>query len=229
MPPLPPALLEKDFLTILTEVGIDHTTLPSNYYCFIMRVAKVYHSYNKDNDHHFNRHEQCTDAITAVFNTIPTNKPHAGVLDEATRVVLPILERLFDMTEREANVGSQEWYLQAQMVPNVLTIEQLVTSDLPNHSLKKAWIKYQKSRTIDPRGYPPHNFAVSKVTQNYTKVSTYKISKRQSRKYGKIHFFRSASHQYVILALKRDNQYPIMCPAEHSPTGHVPCQSVLVS
>ena len=133
------------------------------------------------------------------------------------------------MTEREANVGSQEWYLQAQMVPNVLTIEQLVTSDLPNHSLKKAWIKYQKSRTIDPRGYPPRNFAVPKATENYTKVSTYNVSKRQSRKYGKIHFFHSASHQYAILALKRDNQYPIMCPAEHSPTGHVSCQSVVVS
>ena len=153
---------------------------------------------------HVRGRSKCTDDIITVFNTIPTTKPHAGDRDESTRVVLSILERLFDMTEREPNVGSQELYLQSKIVPNVLTIEQLVTSDLPNYSLKKTWIKYQKS---DPRGYPPRNFAVPKETQNYTKVSTYNISKRQSRKYGKIHFFHSVSHQYVIFTLKRDNQY----------------------
>ena len=128
------------------------------------------------------------------------------------------------MTEGGPALGSPEWYAQTKLVPNVLTIEQLVTMDRPDHSLKKTWIKYQKKRTFDTRKYPPRNFRVPRAQTNYSRVSSYyNVSKRQSRKYGKLHFLRSASHQYAVSALKRDNLYPVICPAAHSAKGHVHC------
>ena len=93
--------------------------------------------------------------------------------------------------------------------------------DDPKHSLKKAWIRYQQKSqcATDARGYPVRNFKVPLATTNYEKKVPARVAKRQVRKYGKIHYLRSASHQYAVQALKRDNVYPIICAPKHHPSG----------
>ena len=219
--PLPPSVPQKDFLKILDDLGHDHTQFPADYYCFVLRVVKAYHTSNKNNQHHFNRHEQCTEAIVEVFNTIPaTGRPHDGNAETASKVVLPMLEMLFDMPKGQSVPGTAEWLLQAKVMTNALTIEQLVTMDEPSHSLKKAWIRQQKRQNAtDTSGYPVRNFKVPSATTNYKKTVPARVAKRQTRKYGKIHYLRSASHQYAIQALKRDNVYPIVCAPDKHPQG----------
>ena len=55
-----------------------------------------------------------------------------------------------------------------------------------------------------------------------------RVVKRQTRKYGKIWYLRSASHQYFIEVMKKDNVCPFTCNPTLYPSGtcfmlHVSC------
>ena len=119
-----------------------------------------------------------------MFNTIPAKRrPHSGNRN-VTKVVLPMLQLLFDMPKGQPVPGTPEWLLQAKVHPKAVTIEQAVTMDDPKHSLKKAWIRYQQKSqcATDARGYPVRNFKVPLATTNYEKKVPARVAKRQVRK-----------------------------------------------
>ena len=219
---LPDAVVEKDFVNILTELGHDHTKFPSDYYCFVLRVCKVYHYSNKDNKYHLNRHEQCIQALVEVFNTIPrAERPHNGSPENAVSIVLPMLEALFDMREGGPVPGTQAWRLAVQENPSCLTIDQLVNMDDENNTLLKRFIKYMKDEcAVNARGYPVRNHKVPLYSDKYTKPqSKLRVSKRQVHNLARIPFIRNAAHVFAINCLKHDNVYPVICPASRTPRG----------
>ena len=219
---LPNAVVEKDFVNVLTKLGHDHTKFPSDYYCFVLRVCKVYHYSNKDNKYHLNRYEQCKQALVEVFNTVPRGeRPHNGSPEDAVSIVLPLLEALFDMREGGPVPGTEAWRLAVLEHPSCLTIDQLVTMDDENHTLLKAFIKHMKDDcAVNADGYPVRNHKVPLYSDKYTKPqSKFKVSKRQVHNLARIPFIRNAAHVFAIKRLKQHNVYPVICPPKRTPRG----------
>ena len=215
----------------IQNCGCNINTQPAIYYAFVHRVAKTYVSAREDNelppaeDMHEDRDTVCYNCVTAVMEEIPEHeRPHNGDVDAAAKLVLPILEDLFQMPGRGPAEGSPQWISTMQSNPHLITFEMMDKYD----SLMRTYLKHCDRISPNDNGYPELKPKEQDMfSQNgrykspkYKAVPRNNVLKGTRRLMGRhpcFKFMRNGGVLHALARCKDANEFPYKMKPEHMP------------
>ena len=148
-PPLPAELLVR-IKDAVRDADIDMEEMPSTFYVFVERVARVYLKRRtaKKDSIHANRDTEVFYSVKYILKQIPKRERlYGGSVMACHQVLLPVLEILFEMSEAGPARGSEEWI--AEMKDNLMLVTFQDMVDFP--VLMRAFVR-DEIRKLDEKG-----------------------------------------------------------------------------
>jgi len=191
----------------------EHTR--ADMYTFVRSVAQMYDRLNPQSgaELHVDRRSITSSAVTAVFSEGRADElPFDGDADVAVRVLMPVLELLFEMPVLRPMRNSKEW--EAYMCKH---LQECNFEDLcENARLSKAYFKYHVNRFGDnnrPRLYSTDVLFWKTYTPEKKKAEAMR-SPRTVTPHNYFRFLRGVSHNYAINASRNLGCFPVTVAAD---------------